>query len=208
MSAFFPSHMRLRKNLHFSLSNIKSSIFALAVFLLGACHYEDRDFDQIPIDAPAEVKEVFREFYDRAQELGVEIKWKQLTVKYISNTSTVSGTSYTHNSILKNYIEINTANEVYKKGFKALLFHELGHYYLNRDHEEDWDERWPFYNSPITNEWKPMYLPPSIMTPGYIIPDEFTKNELWGFYTSELFSVTPLGVCSNKISDYMRTVGP
>lgn len=53
----------------------------LPLFLVQC--YENRDFDQIPKDAPKEVVEFFHEFFNYAHQHRANIEWKQLKVEYV-----------------------------------------------------------------------------------------------------------------------------
>ena len=169
--------------------NCTMRMFPLIVFVifLSSC-YSQRDFNDIPVDAPPEVREVFREFYDYAQLYKVKVNWRQLTVIYVDDLEGLNVGESQKRFCRKDRILLDK-DYIQKFGLRKVLFHELGHYYLDRDHVADWGPKFTFV-SPSNGRVIPLRYPPSIMTVNVPMTDLETEQPIWEkYYIPELFGV-------------------
>ena len=170
-----------------SLKAIRTVIIFLSFIFLTSC-YENRDFDQIPKNAPKEVIEFFQEFYGYAHQYRVDIKWKKLNVEYVDEIIGYRTTYIDRGSLKKDKILIDTTSREYQLGRRGMIFRVFGQYYLNRHHEIDWDTTFYYPTYGGDGGMTPIMLPPSIMTTTRIIPDKGVLQPIWtDYYIPELF---------------------
>ena len=173
-----------------TLKAIKTVIIFSSFIFFTSC-YENRDFDQIPKNAPKEVIEFFQEFYLYAHQYRVDIKWKPLNVEYVDEIIGYRTTYIDRGSLKKDKILIDTTSREYQLGRRGMIFRVFGQYYLNRHHEIDWDTTfyYPIYGDDGNDSgMMPIMLPPSIMTTTRIIPDKGVLQPIWtDYYIPELF---------------------
>lgn len=102
------------------------AIFAIGCLLLGVACTEE------PVSIiPSECQEHVNEFFRHAGEKGLLISPQSLKIYY-----TTFGDLRQANSTPSEFIiRVDTSSLYWKTNPEALLFHELGHVYLNRDHE-------------------------------------------------------------------------
>ena len=160
------------------------SLFALSSILYSCA--ENKDFDQIPKEAPDDVIEYFNEFYNAAHDYNVDVKWKALHVEYVDQIVGDRIAFIDRGGIGKDKILIDTTSYQFVHYKKGMIFREFGRYYLNRFHVVDWDSTFFFK---VGEGMEQVKLPPSIMTTTRIIPDRYI-NYFWAdYYIPELFEV-------------------
>lgn len=112
----------------------------LIVFLVGCSNYKERNERDIE-DMPAVFQPYVRQFLADAESYGHKIKLKRLRIEFSEDVLYSDGIRcngvYYHNG---HKILIWKNGNYWQKSPKALLYHELGHALLDRDHRDEVDK--------------------------------------------------------------------
>ncbi len=150
--------------------------------LLGACS-EDSDVSETIFDVPSDFRVYVNEFFVIARDKGLELDQNNLIVQFESNLEdggdpicgTSSGVLTSEN---QNIILIDPeclAWRYSERSKEILMFHELGHIYLERVHE---DEIFP------SGDYKTIMFGGNWTVTRFYTEDQFKRE----YYLNELFN--------------------
>ena len=144
--------------------------FILTFILLSSCITFDYDVNKCDC-APIQIE--FDEFIHQSKMRGIKIRNYPLKIELVSH---IKGGAAAKTYHLKNLIRIDTTRDNWTRYVRQkLIYHELGHFFLNRIHN----------NKSFQFEGK--QIPLSLMSKGTLIDFNGCSDELKEHYWNELF---------------------
>jgi hypothetical protein len=115
------------------MKSSKSPLFVIAVSLLSLGLWSCSDFtDEYYSVVPPEVTPQVNEFFKIASEKGLKLDRSTLKIYYTTFKDFRAGNADIDNQVIK----LDTTSSMWTINRESLLFHELGHVYLHRGHDD------------------------------------------------------------------------
>ena len=143
------------------------ALLALAVLVTSCYSGMDDDYTYIQ----PEIRPYYDRFLEEAQKRGVELDTYGVKIAFgpMSHNGQQGVTSYKHQEL-----KIDSSSYRWKNYPESLVFHELGHLLLHREH----------------NDHRIEYNPTSIMDSQEIPEYELGRTDLRDYYLNELFNAS------------------
>jgi hypothetical protein len=142
---------------------MKPSLIILSLAILCSCNFVDDDYSVIP----PEVKPHVEEFFKIAHDKGLNISPYQLKIYYSSiGDNFVAGNTHLSEEV----INIDSTSTAWAINPESVIFHELGHLYLHRGHDDEFIDG---YEKSLMNTYGVLYAP---KTRPYYIDELFDPN--------------------------------